>query len=119
MFLLTLRQRHMLRLRLGEVATTALSYLFLIAWSVIALVPFVWMFSSSFKDFVQIFRFPPVFIPNPIVWDNYSRLVMKFPFLRWVSNSALVSTTVTLGSVISCSSAAFALTVFSCSIWQR
>jgi multiple sugar transport system permease protein len=90
------------------VATAAFSYLFLIAWSVIALVPFIWMFSSSFKDFVQIFRFPPIFIPNPIVWGNYSRLVTRFPFLLWVGNSALVSVSVTLGGVISCSLAAFA-----------
>jgi multiple sugar transport system permease protein len=91
--------------RIGQMI---LAYLLLSGWAALTLVPFLWMLSSSLKDFGQIFRFPPVFIPDPIKWQNYSKLMTTFPFLTWAKNSALVSVTVTLGHVMSCSLAAFA-----------
>jgi multiple sugar transport system permease protein len=80
----------------------------LCGWAVVTLTPFLWMLSSSLKNFGQIFKFPPEFIPDPIVWENYSRLVTNFPFLLWVWNSAVVAVCVTVGYVLSCSLAAYA-----------
>ncbi len=85
-----------------------LTYLLLGGWSLITLTPFLWMISSSLKDFGQIFKFPPDLVPDPIVWENYSRLVTGFPFFLWVYNSAVVAVSVTIGHVISCSLAAYA-----------
>ena len=33
--------------------------------------PFLWTIGSSLKDMTQIFAIPPVWIPNPVVWQNY------------------------------------------------
>ena len=101
-------QRHVRAVRLAQASRTVLAYVLLTTWGVLTLVPFLWMLSSSFKDFGQIFIFPPVFIPNPVVWGNYSKLITTFPFLTWAKNSALVSVSVTAGHVVSCSLAAFA-----------
>ena len=38
----------------------------------INLVPFAWMLSTSFKTNSQAFSYPPTWIPNPVVWENYS-----------------------------------------------
>jgi multiple sugar transport system permease protein len=97
-----------IELRLTRSLKLLLSYLLLSGWAAITLLPFLWMLSSSLKDFGQIFRFPPDLVPDPIVWENYSRLVTNFPFTLWVYNSAIVSISVTIGHVLSCSLAAYA-----------
>jgi multiple sugar transport system permease protein len=35
------------------------------------LIPFVWMLSTSLKSNAQAFSYPPTWIPNPFVWQNY------------------------------------------------
>lgn len=97
---------YVFRLRRG--LNLIIAYLLLSGWAVITMVPFLWMISSSLKDFGQIFKFPPNFVPDPIVWENYLQLVTGFPFMTWVYNSAIVAVSVTIGHVISCSLAAFA-----------
>ena len=37
----------------------------------INLVPFAWMLSTSFKSNAQAFSYPPTWIPDPFVWQNY------------------------------------------------
>ncbi len=39
--------------------------------AVINLVPFLWMLSTSFKTNSQAFSYPPTWIPDPFVWQNY------------------------------------------------
>lgn len=101
-------QQRVLGVWLRQMIRLMLVYGLLAVWGLVTLVPFLWMLSSSFKDFVQIFKFPPVLIPRPIVWNNYTRLLVEFPFFLWVRNSALVTGSVTIGHVISCSLAAYA-----------
>ena len=47
-----------------------LVYFFLISGSIAVLMPFFWMVSTSLKKLSHVFRFPPEFIPDPIVWSN-------------------------------------------------
>ncbi len=37
------------------------------------LFPIVWMISTSFKEATQVFAIPPVWIPNPLHWENYPK----------------------------------------------
>jgi multiple sugar transport system permease protein len=39
--------------------------------AVINLIPFAWMLSTSLKSNSQAFSYPPTWIPNPFVWQNY------------------------------------------------
>jgi len=92
----------------AKVVSSAMVYLLLGTWAVGALIPFAWMVSSSFKDFGQIFRFPPTFIPNPVITDHYVRLFRDFPFFQWTRNSVFVAVPVVAGQVVCCSLAAYA-----------
>jgi multiple sugar transport system permease protein len=38
------------------------------------ILPLIWLLQASFKDSVQIFRFPPNLVPSPFVWQNYDVL---------------------------------------------
>lgn len=60
------------------------------------LLPFLWMFSASFKTTQEIFSYPPTLIPEAFVLDNYWRLLNNWPFLRWYLNSFVVASLTTL-----------------------
>lgn len=92
------------RLRFGHLALHAV----LIAGSVVMLLPFAWMLSTSLKEPRQIFTYPPVWIPSPIAWENYATTVSVMPFGRFYFNSLVVATSVTLLQILTSSLAAFA-----------
>ena len=80
----------------------------LIAGSVIMLLPFVWMLSTSLKEPREIFTYPPVWIPSPIAWKNYATTVSVMPFGRFYFNSFVVAASVTVLQILTSSLAAFA-----------
>jgi multiple sugar transport system permease protein len=80
----------------------------LIAGSVVMLLPFVWMFSTSLKRPPEIFTYPPVWIPSQIAWDNYTKTVAAMPFGRFYLNSLFVTASVTTLQILVASLAAFA-----------
>lgn len=74
----------------------------------IVLLPFYWMFSTSFKDFQQALTFPPQWIPNPLRWENYIDLFVKQPFHLYLFNSVYIAVLVTIGTCIFASMAGYA-----------
>lgn len=84
-----------------------LAYIALIAISVMFLIPFVWMVRSSLMNLGQIFVMPPVWIPSPVQWDNFSRALTILPFDRFFLNTLIIVFFSVLGTVISSSVAAF------------
>ena len=70
--------------------------------------PFLWLVITSFMTDSQIFSYPPKFIPNPIVLDNYSNATSQLPIFKYFYNSLFVSVITTIGQVIIASMAGFA-----------
>ena len=56
-----------------------------------AILFFLWMLSLSLKNEVDNMAFPPVFIPNPPVLDNFVAVFEKNDFLTYTLNSIFVS----------------------------
>jgi len=73
----------------------------------VMLIPFIWMVSTSLKSLDQVFTFPPVWIPNPIMWHNYIEAFTSVPFATWFINSLKIATAITIGQLITCSLAGF------------
>jgi multiple sugar transport system permease protein len=71
------------------------AHVFLILVGVLFFLPFYWLISTSLKELDQIFTLPPVWIPDPIRWQNYPESLTYFPFLLQLSNTL----TITLSSV--------------------
>ena len=82
-------------------------HLVLMAGAVIMLIPFIWMVSTSFKTLDQVFTYPPQWIPNPIVFNNYPEAFTVVPFATWFLNSFKIAVLVTLGQLFTCSLAGF------------
>ena len=80
----------------------------LILGSVIMLLPFVWMLSTSLKRPPEVFAYPPIWIPSQIAWSNYARTISAMPFGRFYLNSLIVTISVTALQIIISSLAAFA-----------
>lgn len=87
---------------------TAGYYVVSILLAVIALIPFLWMISTSLKSRGALMSIPIEWIPAEPTLDAYTEVFSRFPFLRTIGNSLLISVSYTLITLISASMAAFA-----------
>lgn len=72
------------------------------------LAPLLWMLSTSLKEPGDIFIYPPQWIPDPVVWQNYVETVTVMPFGRFYFNSTFQAAAVTILQLLTSSLAAFA-----------
>ena len=75
----------------------------LIVGAFIVMIPLLWMISTSLKVPTQVKVFPPVLIPNPVVWSNWVTALTIFPvpFRVFITNTLVYAGLVTLGTVLS------------------
>ena len=69
--------------------------------------PFLWLISTSLKSDGEALIIPPVWIPNPILWENYQRAWEALPFGRAYLNSIYIAILVTLVQLLTCAMAAY------------
>ncbi|WP_102410891.1 ABC transporter permease subunit [Beduinella massiliensis] len=82
---------------------------FLLFLSFVMLIPFLWMFSTSFRPPSESYKLPPSFIPTSFEIHNYEAVLFSsIPFFRMLWNSVLVAVVVTIAQLITCSMAAYA-----------
>jgi ABC-type glycerol-3-phosphate transport system permease component len=96
------------RNRVRVVVQAAILYLLLALVVVIMLGPFLYIFSSSFKETYSLISIPPEIFPKEFVWDNYLYIVRDLPFVTWFLNTVFVALAVTAGTVLIDALAAYA-----------
>lgn len=96
------------RKMLRKVLKALLLYAVILLMSVITLIPFLWMLSTSLKTREQLYAFPPEWIPNPLTFESYRVLFDPLPFDTFFLNSLQVAVLATFGSLLACSLAAYA-----------
>lgn len=89
-------------------ASGLLLHVALIAGAFVFIFPFLWTISSSLKDLGQIFQVPPSWLPNPVIWSNYTNSLTELPFGQAYGNSFYISIVVVAVSLLTCSLAAYA-----------
>lgn len=55
------------------------------------LMPFVWLVTSSLKTQVNIFQYPPQWIPDPVMWQNYPNALTAKPFGLYFRNTLTIA----------------------------
>lgn len=86
-----------------------LVYALVIPGALIFMIPLIWMLSTALKEPKQVFIFPPQWIPDPIMWENFARGWSDFlPFNRFLLNSMIITSNNIIGNLVSCCLAAFA-----------
>lgn len=83
-------------------------YVLLASLVIIMLGPYLYIFSSSFKETYTLISIPPQLIPEQFVWDNYIYILNELPFSLWFFNTILVALLVTVGTVLIDALAAYA-----------
>lgn len=81
------------RKQIGDI----LAWTVLLLGSVMMVLPFIWMVSTSLKPWDEVYEFPPRFIPETIQWTNYIAVWEQVPVHRYFLNSLFVSISITLG----------------------
>jgi ABC-type glycerol-3-phosphate transport system permease component len=76
----------------------ALTYLSLILFTLIVLLPFFWIAKSAFSSQAELFKIPPVYIPNP-TFDNFRTLAEQVPLGQYILNSLRYATATAILSV--------------------
>lgn len=84
-------------------------YLILTVGLVAVISPFIWMLVSSIKPSGEIMQVPPTWLPSRATLENYQLLFQTLHIPTYLLNSVLVATVVTLGNIVFCSMAGYAL----------
>jgi multiple sugar transport system permease protein len=94
--------------RAGRLVVSVLLYVAVTIGAVVMIMPFAWMLLASVKDLGQIYQVPPNWIPDPFVFQNYVNAWTAVPFATGYINSAIVTVTVVVANLLTCSMAAYA-----------
>jgi multiple sugar transport system permease protein len=85
-----------------------MNYLVLALGSIIMILPFLWMVSTSLKANSEVFVFPPEWIPQPVMWSNYVNVWNAAPFDLFFLNTIKITVILCAGRLLISSMAAFA-----------
>jgi multiple sugar transport system permease protein len=87
--------------RLPRSVRAAPIYAVLVTFSIVFMVPFVWLVLSSLKRESQIFSWPPQWIPNPFWPQNYVQMFELVPMAQYLMNTLQVTVLGVTGTVLS------------------
>lgn len=90
------RAQEVRRYRWQHRLTTGIAYLVLGIACIVAIFPFLYIISLSFKQSTALVTYPPKWIPNPPYYGNYITLLFEKPFLRWGFNTFVMAGSITL-----------------------
>lgn len=96
------------RKRPGEAIIMDIILIFIL---LIALFPIYWMVASSLKTQMEAFSLPPLWFFTPTL-ENYAEIFKARPFLHYILNSLIVSTSTVVFTLIIGTMAAFSLARF-------
>jgi trehalose/maltose transport system permease protein len=93
----------------GYVAGRIAFWLLIIVILLYTLFPFYWAIVSSLKTTQEVVRTPPTFWPENLTWENYRTVFQNDTFLLALRNSAIVSGSVVILSLLMGTVAAYAM----------
>lgn len=93
-----------------EFLVKLVSIIVLTIGALIVLIPFIWMFSTSFKTLSDVFQYPPKFFGKEFYWRNYVNVFETIDFIGMFKNTAIVTAAVVVGQLITSTMAGFAFT---------
>lgn len=87
-------------------------HIILIIGAGLMLLPFVWMFATSFKPPSEVVAWPPTFIPQSPTLENYGKVFELMPFARYFLNSVIVTVVCMVTICITSSLAGYIFGIF-------
>jgi multiple sugar transport system permease protein len=90
-----------------------LKHLLLLTGSVIMVLPFVWMLSTSLKPPYEVLSWPPQLVPKTFTLMNYATVFQTAPFVRFFINSVLMASASTVSIMLTSALAGYVFGKFS------
>lgn len=97
----------MIGLRRRRAIRGGLVHLCLMATSLLMIVPFLWMVTTSLKGQQEVFIYPPSLLPAELHWENFAHVWQAVPFGRFYLNSLLVTCAITASQVVTAALAGY------------
>lgn len=98
--------------RFGRIVHDGIVYFFLIVLGLIFAFPFFWMLSSALKTNADVLMWPPVWIPNPPQWQNFTEALFgnsQLPFIpTFLANTLVIEVFTIIGRFVTCVLVAYA-----------
>lgn len=94
--------------RLQRWGRQLLAHAFLLVGSFFFVAPMLFMVSTSLKAMRQISRFPPEWIPDPVIWGNYPGVFTYAPMHKFLLNTMIIVIPTIIGAVFTSALAAYA-----------
>jgi multiple sugar transport system permease protein len=95
------------RKRVGHLLSNGLLFVIIVGCGILFLAPFAWMISASLKTLPEIQKIPQPLLPKVPQWSNYWIAWTSLPFTRWLINTSIITLTSIIGTLLSCSLAAY------------
>jgi multiple sugar transport system permease protein len=96
-----------IQVRVMRAVLGVLKYGVLLVFSFFFILPWVWMISTSLKNPPELVRWPPIWIPNPIRFDNYPMAFRQAGFSTFLVNTLIVAIPSVIGALLSNALAAY------------
>jgi multiple sugar transport system permease protein len=95
--------------RAGTLLMRAVTYLLLLIGAFFLLIPFAWMVSTALKEAQDVMRFPPQWLPDPVLWRNFidATSLDYAPFGTFFKNTVIITFAGMFGQVLSSSMVAY------------
>jgi multiple sugar transport system permease protein len=84
----------------------------LLAAAVLMFVPYLWMVLLSLKSNVEILRSSTAILPKNPTLQGYQKVMHEAPFMRWLLNSLITATLITVGTLFTSSLAGYIFAKF-------
>ncbi|MGL6173749.1 MAG: carbohydrate ABC transporter permease, partial [Cellulosilyticaceae bacterium] len=78
----------------------------------IIIFPLLYALSLSLMTRGEMMQYPPNLIPKQVTFENYKQALQTVPLLKFIANSFIVASAVTIGQVITASLAAYSFSFF-------
>jgi len=95
--------------RIRRAVANGVTYVLLSLGAFFLLIPFAWMVSTALKEPGDVLKFPPEWVPRPIVWRNFIDAVTLdyAPFGVFFKNTCIITFVAMFGQLLSSSAVAY------------
>ena len=85
--------------------------LFLVFFALVFAMPLYWMVRTALMDDGSVFATPVKWLPDPVKWDNFVKVVKRMDLAKYTTNTIITSVLPVLGVLFSCPLVAYSLTL--------
>jgi ABC-type glycerol-3-phosphate transport system permease component len=74
-------------INIGAILLQIAKYILLVILAFSFMLPFIWMATSAVKNDSQVYTVPPIWIPNPALWENFYNAWTSYNFNLYMFNT--------------------------------